>query len=120
MYNQTVFNGLTNVVPFWSTGLIQLFGLGNEYNVVFNMILNELLKITTGTLNDNLLIGLTLCIFIFICLICYKFGLIKSFELFNKNIIIISGKELNNSIETSILYCDKILAINHYWNNKLY
>ena len=41
MYNQTIYNGLINVVPFWSSNLIQIYGLGNEYNIVFNLIKNH-------------------------------------------------------------------------------
>ena len=60
MYNQTIYNGLVNIIPFWSSSLIQLFELGNEYNIVFNIIINELLKISTGSLSDNIWIVITI------------------------------------------------------------
>jgi hypothetical protein len=115
MYNQTIYSGLVNIIPFWSNNLIQIFGLGNEYNIVFNMILSELLKITTNTFSDNIWFIITLvCI---ICMLGYKFGFTINFNLFDKNEIIIVGKEINNFKETKLDYCDKILALNYYLIN---
>lgn len=82
MYNQTLYSGLVNVVPFWSSNLIQILGLGNEYNIAFNMILTELLKITTGTLNDNILLFITSVIVI--VFVGYKFGFSPNINLWIK------------------------------------
>ena len=115
MYSQAIYSGLVNVIPFWSNNLIQVFGLGNEYNIVFNMILSELLKISTNTFSDIIWICITFTFII--CMIGYKFGFVINLNLFDKNQIILTGKEVNNSIETTLNYCDKILALNHYLIN---
>jgi hypothetical protein len=112
MYNQTIYNGLVNIIPFWSSNLIQAFGLGNEYNIVLNMIISELLKISTNLLNDSIWIGITILIGLF--LIGYKLGFTLDFNLFDKNVVILIGKEIINSSETNIVYSDKILALNDY------
>lgn len=115
MYNQTVYNGLINIIPFWSSNLIQISGLGNEYNIVFNLILTELLKISTTTFNDTILIGITLIIAI--AFIGYKYGYTFKINLFEKNVIQIVGKEMHNTTGSTVIYCDKILTINNYLLN---
>ena len=115
MYNQTLYSGLINVVPFWSSNLIQILGLGNEYNIAFNMILTELLKITTGSLNDNILLLITLSIAI--VFISYKFGYSPNINLWTKNIVVLKGKETYNGNGITIEYCNKILALNNYLLN---
>ena len=115
MLSQTIYNGLVNVVPFWSSNIIQIFGLGNEYNIVFNMILSELLKISASTFSD--FIWMCVVMICFIIMIGYKFGLNINLNLFEKNQVILTGKEVNNSVETTLNYCDKILALNHYLIN---
>lgn len=115
MYNQTLYNGLVNVIPFWSSNLIQMLGVGNEYNIVFNIILTELLKITTGTFNDYILLFITSVVVIVI--IGYKFGFSPNINLWTKNIIILKGNETCNANGLTIEYCDKILAINNYLLN---
>lgn len=115
MYSQTLYNSFVNIVPFWSSNLIQYLGLGNEYNIALNFILTELLKIITQTLNDKILIGITIgiiCIFI-----GYKYGIGININLFEKNIIKLLGKESygsNDLSSTTIDYCEKILSINDY------
>lgn len=116
MYNHTLYNGLINIVPFWSSNLIQIIGIGNEYNIAFNMILTELLKITTSTLNDTILLFITLVIAIII--VGHKFGFNFNINFWTKNIIIITGKEIYNKSDFTIEYCDKILALNNYLLNK--
>ena len=115
MYNQTLYNGLVNVVPFWSSNLIQVFGIGNEYNIAFNMILTELLKITTGTFNDTVLLFITSLIVIVFA--GYKFGFCHNINLWTENIIALKGKEINSTNGFAIEYCDKILALNNYLLN---
>jgi hypothetical protein len=97
MYNQTLYNGLVNVVPFWSSNLIQVLGIGNEYNIAFNMILTELLKITTGTFNDNTLLFITSLIVI--VFVGYKFGFSPKVYIWTKNIIILKGNEISNTMD---------------------
>ena len=79
MYNQTLYNGLINVIPFWSSNLIQILGLGNEYNIVFNLILTELKIKMPNTPNFDWLISssnsikdlsqtiIEYCVFDFLC-----------------------------------------------------
>jgi len=115
MYNQTLYNGLINVVPFWSSNIIGIFGFGNEYNMAINLILSELLKITTRTFNDIILIAMTFLIAIGI--IGYQYGFRFNINLFEKNIIRFIGKEISNNTGLTLEYCDKILIINDYLLN---
>lgn len=112
MYNQTIYNGLINVVPFWSSNLIQIYGLGNEYNIVFNLIITELLKITTTTFNDNTLLFITFLLLLLF--VVYKNGYTFNINLFERNIIILKGTEILGQNSTTLEYCDKIFAINDY------
>ena len=110
-----MYNGLVNIIPFWSTNIIQLYGLGNEYSVPLNLILTELLKISTLNFNDT--IWLISVFVIFVCLSCIKFGLLTNFNFFDKNTICIYGKETETPTGKILVYCDKIEAINNYLIN---
>lgn len=117
MYNQTLYNGLINIVPFWSSNIISIYGLGNEYNIVFNLIISELLKITTQTLNDNILITITLIIGLII--LGYKYGFTIKINLFEKKIIKIIGHEIHTDTGFTMEYCNKIKTLNNYLLNTL-
>lgn len=117
MFNQTMYNGLVNIVPFWSSNLIQIYGLGNEYSMPLNLILTEILRSSSQNINDN--IWIIIIIIVFIILTCLKFGLLTDISIWNKNVICIYGKELETQIGKTLVYCDKIESINNYLiNNK--
>jgi len=120
MYKEQLYNSLLSLVPFWSTNLIQILGYGNEYNILFNIILSELLKISKSLLSNTILIIITFIILILLFGHKLGFNFNLNYNIINRNIIILVGKEgtvTNNSIETTIFYCDKILALNYYLIN---
>ncbi len=112
MFNQTIYNGLVNIVPFWSSNLIQIYGLGNEYNVAFNLILTELLKLCTGNLTVMAWISIMVMVLIFLTL--KKVGFVYEFNFWETNVVIINGKEIETSNSKSLEYCNKIQSLNKY------
>ncbi len=112
MFNQTIYNGLVNIVPFWSSNLIQIYGLGNEYNVAFNLILTELLKLCTGNLTVIAWISIMVMVLIFLTL--KKIGFVYEFNFWETNVVIINGKEIETPNSKSLEYCNKIQSLNKY------
>ncbi len=112
MFNQTIYNGLVNIVPFWSSNLIQIYGLGNEYNVAFNLILTEVLKICTLNLTELTWIIIFSIIILFFTL--KKIGFAYEFNFWETNIVIINGKEIETPNSKSLEYCNKIQCLNKY------
>ena len=112
MFNQTVYNGLVNIVPFWSSNLIQLYGLGNEYNVAFNLILTEVLKMCTLHFSETM--WFTVMGIIIVILTLKKIGFTYSFNFWDVNSVIIVGKEIDSSNGKTLDYCNKIKSINKY------
>ncbi len=112
MFNQTIYNGLVNIVPFWSSNLIQIYGLGNEYNVAFNLILTELLKLCTGNLTVIAWISIMVIVLIFLTL--KKIGFVYEFNFWETNVVIINGKEIETPNSKSLEYCNKIQSLNKY------
>jgi hypothetical protein len=112
--NQTVFatnlhNGLTSIIPFWASGFIAFYGLGNEYSIIANIVLSHLLKITMTNMNDLqtvILLGISVAVFI-----AYKSNWLSKVNFFEKKQIILHGFEQTNR---SNIYSSKILAINNY------
>ena len=101
-----------NIVPFWSSNLIQIYGLGNEYNVAFNLILTEVLKICTLNLNEITWILIFSLIIVFFTL--KKIGFAYEFNFWETNIVIINGKEIETPNSKSLEYCNKIQCLNKY------
>ncbi len=112
MFNQTIYNGLVNIVPFWSSNLIQLYGLGNEYNVAFNLILTEILKTCTIHLSEVMWILLILVILIILTL--KKIGFVYNFNFWETNMIVLNGKELESLNSSTVEYSNKIKSINRF------
>ncbi len=112
MFNQTIYNGLVNIVPFWSSNLIQIYGLGNEYNVAFNLILTEVLKICTLHLNEITWILIFGIIIVFFTL--KKIGFAYEFNFWETNIVVINGKEIETPNSKALEYCNKIQCLNKY------
>ncbi len=108
MLSQTIYNGIVNIIPFWSNNIIQYLGLGNEYNLALNLILTEIIKIFLNNMND------ILCFILFISigliLVSYKLGYNFNINIFETNKIILTGIEKQN--ET--IYDDTIKCINDY------
>ncbi len=117
MFNQTIYNGLINIVPFWSSNIIQFYGLGNEYNMAFNLILTEILKI--GTINLNEIIWFMILTGVFIFLTLHKMNFTYNINMWNKNIIKICGKELYNDNTIKLQYCKRIKLLNKYLLSEL-
>ncbi len=112
MFNQTIYSGLVNIVPFWSSNLIQIYGLGNEYNVAFNLILTEVLKMCTLHLTE--LMWILLILLILLILTLKKIGFVYDFNFWETNMVILNGKEIESSNSNTIEYCNKIKSINRF------
>lgn len=116
MLNQAIHSGLSSIIPSWSMQLINIFGLGNEYLLLFNLIFGEMLKYMVELSNNEYLIFTFVLLLTIAFLI--KFDCIPHIKLFNKNIVVLKAIEydIKNSIQ-KIDYCHKILALNQYLLN---
>ncbi len=104
MFNETIYPGLVSVVPYWSHNILKFYGLGNEYNIISNIIITEILKITTPLITIKIIIIIIL-IFILLTILYYS-GIGINLHFFEKHSIIIK--------HDSNIYCDKVSALNNY------
>lgn len=116
MLNQAIYSGLSSIIPSWSMQLINIFGLGNEYLLLFNLIFGEMLKCMIELFNNEYLIFTFVLLLTIAFLI--KFDYMPHIKLFNKNIVVLKAIEydMKNSIQ-KIDYCHKILSLNQYLLN---
>lgn len=104
---KNLFSTITSLVPFWASSLIEYFGLGNEYSVLFNVLLQQIITPLEQYITETILyIVLSLCAII---MLCYKHQLIdmNSFKLYNKKTLTIVGNEKDDIID----YCDSMNAL---------
>ena len=94
-----LFGSLVSLVPFWANNLIGYFGLGSEYSMLLNIVLNEVLNSAQNNLSPiiiNWTIGIIGCL-----LIAYKFNLLtdlaKWFKLTQPYTIIVSGNSVTKN-----------------------
>jgi ATP-dependent 26S proteasome regulatory subunit len=113
MFTEQILSSLINIIPFWSSNIVLLFGLGNEYTVALNLILTQLLKLSFEKINDAVCVMLILTCFIIIGM--YKFGFKLNINLFEKKIIELTGIEPDG--DDKLIYSNKINIINHYLIN---
>jgi hypothetical protein len=107
-----IYKAILNLIPFWSSNIIKFFNLGNEYNLLFTIVMTEFINYTNNFFNDLYLIFTFLIIFII--LLMYKFNFKLNSSYFNIKSITIQGSEIISKDEQNLLYCNKILAINYY------
>lgn len=98
---------ITSLIPFWTSSLIEYFGLGNEYSMLFNVILQQIITSLEWYMTETIMyIILTVCI---IAMLCYKHQIIdiNSFKLYDKQTLTIIGNEKDNIID----YCESMHAL---------
>jgi hypothetical protein len=115
MFTQQISETLLNIIPFWSSNIVLILGLGNEYTVALNLILTQLLKLFFSNINDVGCIIFLLTIFIFVGM--FKFGFKINYKIFNKNIVVLTAIE--NDTDNKNHYSNKINMINYYLLNIL-
>lgn len=67
MLDQTFIAAITSLAPFWSSQLVSLLSLGNEYTMPINMVLSSIIKLSSDYLTDLIIVSI-----IFLC----AFGLV--------------------------------------------
>jgi hypothetical protein len=68
---------ILSLVPFWSSNILNLIGIGNEYNVLINLFLNLIIKNVLNKINESNLI--IIIIVIIIIIIIYKIFNLNNF-----------------------------------------
>ncbi len=109
MFNETLYNGLTNIVPYWTQNVLKVYGLGNEYSMVSNIIFNELLKNVINILNYKIYVFIIVIVMIY--LILNFFNISFKLNIWKMDTILLEGKEYNNNF---VEYNNKINVINQY------
>lgn len=114
VFTEQILNCLLNIIPVWSSNIVLIFGLGNEYTVALNLILTQILKLLFLNINDLIcIVLLTVC---FIAYALKHFGYtnyLKIINIYEKKIIILYGIETENTV----FYSNKINLINYYLIN---
>ncbi len=100
-----IISSLSSLVPFWANHAIIYLGLGPEYNMIFNIFLNEGIKYLGEQVSTKivyLLSALPICY-----LIANKYNLLSSilnyFQLVQPITITISGSNINKSYPISMI-----------------
>lgn len=104
---KNIVSTIGSLVPFWASSLIEYFGLGNEYTMLFNIILQQILHPLELYVTETILY----CVFTICCVfaVCYKNSLIdpNMFKLYNKKSLTINGDEKDDIID----YCRSMNAL---------
>jgi ATP-dependent Zn protease len=97
---------ILSLIPYWGSHILNLIGVGNEYNVLINLFLNVMVKNLLAKINESNLI--IIIIFLVIIIILYKtfnindlkncFGFIKFKKTNTLNELIYTGT-INNVYE---------------------
>jgi hypothetical protein len=96
---KSILQTLTSLIPFWSTTLIQFIGVGNEYSMLFNIILTQILTSMEHFIND-MTIYYTLFV-VFIVIMGIKLNLLSfitsKFNFFKSKTLSVVGVETNET-----------------------
>lgn len=104
---KNIISTLGSLVPFWASGIIEYFGLGNEYSMLFNVILQQIITPLELYITETILYSVfVLCAII---MLCYKNNWIDTnmFKLYNKKSLTIIGDEKDDIID----YCRTMNAL---------
>jgi len=98
---KNILSSVSSLVPFWATNLIEYCGLGNEYSMLFNIIIQQLLTPMEEYITETILYVM-FCIFVIIG-ICWKNNILdpSQFKLFTKKSLQIIGSEKDGVIDYS-------------------
>lgn len=104
---KNVFATMGSLIPFWASSLIKYFGIGNEYTMLINVILQQIMQPLEYYITETLLYYvIAICC---ILVICYENNLIDSsmFKFNDKRTLTITGNEKNDVID----YCESMNAL---------
>jgi ATP-dependent 26S proteasome regulatory subunit len=105
-------HGLIHIIPFWSTNIIQILKLGNEYNLLFTIIMTELIHFINDSCYDIVLFIIIILGLVF--LISIQLNLKINIKMFQLKSITLEGKEIISTEQSEIIYSEKIIALNYY------
>uniref|UniRef100_A0A6C0H516 AAA+ ATPase domain-containing protein n=1 Tax=viral metagenome TaxID=1070528 RepID=A0A6C0H516_9ZZZZ len=102
-------NTLTNVTPYWSSKLIDVLSIGNEYNMLITLVIGQIVKTIIDNLMDEILILLLLIVLL--VLVLRKFDI----KVINLNCFIIKENsiKINANIDNANLISDQFIKINN-------
>ena len=97
-----IVSSISSLVPFWAAKIIEYCGLGNEYSMIVNIVLQQLLTPLEFYITEDCIYILIFSLVIII--LCWKNNLIdtKIFNMRVKKSYTIIGSEKDNIID----YCD--------------
>lgn len=104
---KNIISTISSLIPFWASNIIEYFGIGHEYSMLFNIVLKQMIIPLENYMTETILYSLLL--FIALLMLCYKHNIIDAsmFKFYEKNSLTIIGSELDNNIE----YCDSMIAL---------
>lgn len=102
-----IVSSISSLVPFWAAKIIEYCGLGNEYSMIVNIVLQQLLTPLEFYITEDCIYILIFSLVIII--LCWKNNLIdtKIFNMRVKKSYTIIGSEKDNIID----YCDTMNAL---------
>lgn len=116
MLDQTLISAASSLVPFWSSNLVNVFSLGNEYNMAINMVISATIKMLSGYLTDSLSVVLIFTVIFLFAL--SKFGYMSNLTLFTSKIpnqlIIVEPIESNEFTVSAKFKAINLMLINDY------
>jgi len=111
--NSPLYHGITNLIPFWSSSMISFLHLGNEYNMILNLVLSEILRhVHSNVEEDSFWLFVFIGFFIMVCLFRYPWK--GMFTFFQPNTIELIGREVYHKEDIRLEYNHPMEAINHY------
>lgn len=114
---QSIQNIFNNLAPYWSTQVVNILGLGNEYTMGLTLLLGELIKLIFKYLDEEkifLLVLLFLAIFVLI-----KFKIVSfKYLTFTPTKLTLSGYEYYEKNNIDINYPSSLIALNNYLIDK--
>lgn len=114
MFNVTISSALSSLVPFWSNEIVKSLSLGNEYAMAINMILMEIISISSSLLTDTISMMIVGCLILIFSLKYFNINIFDMITNINKKhylSVVTIEKIENNDI---VLYASQSFnAINH-------
>lgn len=98
---KNIVSSVSSLVPFWATKIISYCGLGNEYSMLFNVVIQQMISPLEEYITEQIIY---FCFVIFMCIIVlWKSNIFdpNMFKIFVKKSITLIGSEKDNSINYS-------------------
>lgn len=111
---KSIFSSLSTLIPFWSTNILIYCGIGNEYSMLINIILQQIIIPIELFLTEEIVYFLLTITVIIV--VCYKNNLIndKWFKFKTIKSYSIMCSEKDNMID----YCDRMIALTKCFINE--